>query len=94
MKDLDKLTLKAMEDLLRRAPSAFPEGRMQYETPCLCWPPPIPKSNYQLRFRRLMHYACRCKLPQRSQRRSFPRLVWRRRPSVPNRKPTPKEKTI
>jgi hypothetical protein len=49
---------------------------------------------YQLRFQRMLHYACRCKLPQRSQRRSFPRLVWRHRPSFPNRKPTPEEKTI
>jgi len=51
------------------------------------------QEQYQVHFQRMIHYACRCKLPQRSQRRSFPRLVWRHRPSFPNRKPA-ERKTI
>jgi hypothetical protein len=37
-------------------------------------------------FARVLEFAAQCTLPRRSKRRSYPRLLWRRRPAFPYRK--------
>jgi putative transposase len=53
---------------------------------------------YTLHFHRMLDTAASCKLPKRSARRAFPRLVWGHGQSFPKRKPLPLlstgEKTI
>jgi hypothetical protein len=53
---------------------------------------------YAFHFHRMLNYAARCKLPNRSHRRAFPRSIWGHRKSFPKRKAspssTPREKTI
>jgi hypothetical protein len=52
---------------------------------------------YAFRFQRMLNHAARCKLPKRSQRRAFPRLVWRHNQVFPERKASPRlvpQKTI
>src|SRR5258708_22657537 len=40
---------------------------------------------YAFHFHRMLNYAARCKLPTRSHRRSFPRIIWGHHQSFPNR---------
>lgn len=53
---------------------------------------------YAFHFHRMLNYAARCKLPNRSHRRAFPRTIWGHRKSFPKRKASaaasPTEKTI
>lgn len=53
---------------------------------------------YALHFHRMLNYAARCKLPNRSHRRTFPRTIWGHHQSFPKRKAVPLlshlEKTI
>jgi hypothetical protein len=44
---------------------------------------------YAIRFQRMLHHAARCKLPKRSRRRAFPRLIWRHNQAFQNRKASP-----
>jgi hypothetical protein len=52
---------------------------------------------YAFHFHRMLNYAARCKLPNRSHRRTFPRTIWGHHQSFPKRKSLPlsaREKTI
>jgi len=53
---------------------------------------------YAFHFHRMLNYAARCKLPNRSHRRTFPRTIWGHHQSFPKRKAAPhlssQEKTI
>jgi putative transposase len=53
---------------------------------------------YAFHFHRMLDYAARCKLPNRSRRRTFPRTIWRHHQSFPKRRASPlfssREKTI
>ena len=52
---------------------------------------------YAFHFHRMLNYAARCKLPNRSHRRTFPRTIWGHHQSFPKRKSlplSPREKTI
>jgi hypothetical protein len=53
---------------------------------------------YAFHFHRMLDYATRCKLPNRSHRRAFPRAIWGHHQSFPKRKAapplSPREKTI
>jgi putative transposase len=44
---------------------------------------------YGRAFHRMLEYATRCRLPKRSQRRSFPRLIWGHHHSFHRHKPKP-----
>lgn len=48
-----------------------------------------PRQQQDREFQRLLHYAATCKLPKRSGRRSYPRLVWGRGYRFLTRKPVP-----
>jgi hypothetical protein len=44
---------------------------------------------YAFHFHRMLNYAARCKLPNRSHRRTFPRTIWGHHQSFPKRKAAP-----
>lgn len=48
---------------------------------------------YALHFHRMLHAAAYCKLPKRSGRRAFPRLIWGHCQSFPKRKSLPLSST-